>query len=155
MPDLRSALAFALCIWLVSSCSSHPPASTSMSVREQVLTAERAFAASMARRDLAAFAAFIDEEAIFFSDAEPLRGKSRIVEWWSRYFESKAAPFSWEPDEVEVLPSGALAFSSGPVRAPGGEVVARFNSIWRLQSPGVWKVVFDKGTPLPAQPLRP
>jgi ketosteroid isomerase-like protein len=108
----------------------------------------------MARRDLAAFAGFVDEEAVFFSDAGPLRGRDRIVEWWSRYFKDKAAPFSWEPDEVEVLPSGTLAFSSGPVRAPDGQVVARFNSIWRLQSPGVWKVVFDRGSPLPAQPSR-
>jgi ketosteroid isomerase-like protein len=125
-----------------------------MSPREQVLAAEHAFAASMAKRDLAAFAGFVDEEAVFFSDAGPLRGRDRIVEWWARYFKDKAAPFSWEPDEVEVLPSGTLAFSSGPVRAPDGQVVARFNSIWRLQSPGVWKVVFDRGSPLPAQPSR-
>jgi hypothetical protein len=60
-----------------------------------------------------------------------------------------AAPFSWEPDEVEPLPSGTLAHSSGPVRDASGKPVARFNSIWRLEAPGVWRVIFDKGSPLP------
>ena len=122
-----------------------------MSPRDQVLATERGFAASMANRDLVAFADFVDDEAVFFTGSETLRGKNRIIKWWSRYFQDKDAPFSWEPDEVEVLPSGTLAHSSGPVRNPQGKVVARFNSIWRLQSPGVWKIVFDKGSPLPVQ----
>ena len=31
---------------------------------------------------------------------------------------------------------------------PSGKVIARFNSIWRREAPGVWKVVFDKGSPV-------
>jgi len=50
------------------------------------------------------------------------------------------------------LDSGTLALSSGPVRDPTGKVVARFNSIWRQEPGGVWRVVFDKGSPLPPQP---
>ena len=38
-----------------------------------------------------------------------------------------------------------LAHSSGPVFNPKGERVATFNSIWRRESDGRWKVVFDKG----------
>jgi len=117
--------------------------------REQVLAAERAFAATMAARDFAAFAAFVDDEAIFFSGDGPLRGKPAVLEGWARYFAESQAPFSWEPDEVEVLSSGTLAHSSGPVFGPGGEPVARFNSVWRMAAPGVWKVVLDKGSPLP------
>ncbi len=129
-----------------------PPPIDATSPREQVFAAERAFAASMAGRDLTAFASFVDEEAIFFSSSGTLRGRQSVVDAWSRFFADKEAPFSWEPDEVEVLPSGTLAFSSGPVRAPDGTVVARFNSVWRLHSSGEWKVVFDKGSPLPAKP---
>jgi len=151
---VRCSLLTALCTCLVS-CSSLTTATKSMSPRDQVLEAERGFAATMAERDLAAFAAFVDDEAIFFTGSEPLRGKERVVEWWSRYFEDADAPFSWEPDEVEVLPSGTLAHSSGPVRSPEGKIVARFNSIWRQQSPGVWRIVFDKGSPLPVQSPSP
>jgi ketosteroid isomerase-like protein len=115
--------------------------------QQQVFAAERAFARTMADRDAQAFARFLAEEAIFFNGPTALRGKSQVVSSWARFFEGKAAPFSWEPDQVEVLDSGDLALSTGLVRDPDGKVIARFNSIWRLESQGVWRVVFDKGSP--------
>lgn len=42
--------------------------------------------------------------------------------------------------------SGRLARSSGPVFDPDGKVVGVFNSIWKLQKDGQWRVVFDKGS---------
>jgi ketosteroid isomerase-like protein len=116
-------------------------------LQQQVLAAERAFAKSMADRNPDAFANFIAAEAIFFNGQMPLRGKAQIVSAWSRFFEGKVAPFSWEPDQVEVLDSGSLALSTGLVRDPEGKVIARFNSIWRLEAPGTWRVIFDKGSP--------
>jgi hypothetical protein len=41
--------------------------------------------------------------------------------------------------------SGTLAHSSGPVINRRGERVGTFNSVWRRESDGSWKVVFDKG----------
>jgi len=101
----------------------------------------------MADRDLKAFAQHIADEAIFFNGSSALRGKAQVVSEWSRLYEGKVAPFSWEPDRVEVLDSGTLALSTGLVRDPAGKVIARFNSIWRLEAPGVWRVIFDKGCP--------
>jgi ketosteroid isomerase-like protein len=115
---------------------------------EAVFAAERAFAATMARRDLAAFGEFLSEEAVFFGGSTPLRGKQRVLAAWSPFFAGETAPFSWEPDAVEVLDSATLALSTGLVRDAGGNVTARFNSIWRLEAPGVWRVVFDKGSPV-------
>lgn len=112
---------------------------------EQVAERERAFAATMAKRDLRAFRSFLSKDAVFFSGPEPLRGPKAVTEWWSRYFESEKAPFSWEPGQVEVLESGTLALSTGPVRDPAGKVIGTFNSVWRLEEPGVWRIVFDKG----------
>lgn len=54
--------------------------------------------------------------------------------------------FGAEPDEVDVLTSGTLAISGGPVYDPNGKLIARFSSIWRLEAPGTWRVVFDRGT---------
>jgi len=48
---------------------------------------------------------------------------------------------------VEVLASGDLAQSSGPVIV-NDRVVGRFNSIWRLEAPHTWRIVFDKGEPV-------
>ena len=107
---------------------------------------EIAFARTMADRDVEAFATFISDEAVFFNGNEPLRGKAAVVDAWSRFFESPAAPFSWHPDVVVVLDSGTLALSSGPVYAADGTEGGRFNSIWRREPDGVWRVVFDKGS---------
>ena len=115
--------------------------------QQQVFAAERAFAKSMADRNLKDFSGRVSEEAIFFTGANPLRGKAEVLAKWSGFFEGAAAPFSWEPDRVEVLKSGTLALSTGLVRDPQGKVIGRFNSIWRQESPGVWRVVFDKGSP--------
>ena len=122
-----------------------------MEEKQQVINAERSFAKSMADRDINAFATWLSEEAIFFTTSTPLRGKEAIIAYWSRYFESANAPFSWDPDTVEVLSSGALALSSGPVLDPTGVLIGIFNSIWRLEAPGQWRVVFDKGSPTPTK----
>lgn len=129
---------------LLAACATAPKAGNHEAVLA-VMATERAFARTLADRDITAFAGFIDQEAIFFADTKPLRGKSRVVEAWSRFFEGETAPFSWEPDQVEVLDSGNLALSSGPVRNAEGKTVARFNSIWRRDKRNRWQIIFDKG----------
>jgi ketosteroid isomerase-like protein len=113
----------------------------------QVMAAERAFARSMAERNLVAFAACLSEQAVFFGRQSVLRGKAAVVQGWQPFFEGATSPFSWQPDAVEVLADGTLALSTGPVRNPQGQAIARFNSIWRQEAPGLWRVVFDKGQP--------
>jgi ketosteroid isomerase-like protein len=107
---------------------------------------EIAFAKTMADRNLEAFLTFVSPEAVFFNGNEPLRGRDAIARGWAPFFDGAAAPFSWHPDVVEVLESGGLALSSGPVRDASGEEVGRFNSIWRKDADGQWRVVFDKGS---------
>lgn len=116
----------------------------SVSLQRQVFAAESSFAASMARRDLDAFAASVSPEAIFFGDTTVMRGKTKVVEGWRRFFEGPA-PFSWKPDVIEVLPSGNLAISNGPVFDPAGKRVGSFSSIWRREPDGRWLIIFDKG----------
>jgi ketosteroid isomerase-like protein len=120
------------------------------SPQQQVFAAERAFAKSMADRDVSAFASYVSDEAIFFNRSGVLHGKKEVLAAWSPFFKGKTAPFSWEPDRVEVLQSGTLALSTGLVRDPKGIIVGRFNSTWRREAPGVWRVVFDKGSPAEA-----
>jgi ketosteroid isomerase-like protein len=112
----------------------------------EVRAAETSFAKSMADRDHAAFTAHLAEEAVFFS-GKVLRGKAAVAEGWKRLYEEPKAPFSWEPEKVEVLDSGSLALSSGPVRDPEGKRVGTFNSIWRREADGRWKIIFDNGCP--------
>jgi ketosteroid isomerase-like protein len=116
-------------------------------LKQQVFAAESSFAASMAKRDLEAFASHLSPEAIFFGDTSVMRGKEAVLNGWRPFFAKPAAPFSWKPEVIEVLPSGSLALSNGPVFDPAGKKVANFNSIWRRESDGSWKIIFDKGCP--------
>jgi len=123
-------------------------AQTTRALKDVVADAERAFADSMAKRDLAAFSAHVSQEAIFFGGADgstPMRGRPAIVDAWKRYFDGPAAPFSWAPDSAEVLDSGTLAATSGPIKDPKGQITGRFSSIWRIEGDGRWRVVFDRG----------
>jgi ketosteroid isomerase-like protein len=114
-------------------------------LKRQVFVAESSFAASMAQRDLEAFAAFISPEAIFFGDTTVMRGKRAVLDGWRGFFVKPKPPFSWKPDVIEVLPSGNLAISSGPVFDPAGKRIGSFSSIWRREPDGSWQVIFDKG----------
>ena len=120
---------------------------TNQELVAQVRAAEQAFAGAMAKRDLDSFASHLAEEALFFGTKDVLRGKAAVVAGWKRYFEGATAPFSWEPQTVEVLASGTLGLTSGPVRNPEGKQIGTFSSIWRREADGRWKVVFDKGCP--------
>jgi ketosteroid isomerase-like protein len=115
--------------------------------REEVFAAERAFARTMAERDFAAFGRYVATDCVFFSGSTPLRGRAAVLAAWRPFFDGAQAPFSWEPDQVEVLASGDLALSTGLVKDPEGAVSARFNSIWQRQADGRWLVIFDKGGP--------
>lgn len=113
---------------------------------QEVREAEQAFAATMAARDHAAFTRYLAEDAIFFDGDKPIRGKAAVAAAWKAYYEGPNAPFSWTPETVEVLDSGTLAYSSGPVFDPKGKRAATFNSVWRREQDGTWRVVFDKGS---------
>jgi ketosteroid isomerase-like protein len=145
---MRILTHIALAAALLCGCRTAAPTADLASLRHQVMDTERAFAKSMANRDHAAFASFLADEAIFFNGDSSVRGKAAVAAQWKPFFDGEAPPFSWEPDQVQVLDSGYLALSTGPVRDPAGNVVGRFNSIWRQESPGTWRIVFDKGSPV-------
>jgi ketosteroid isomerase-like protein len=115
--------------------------------QQQVRARETAFAKSMADRDLAAFTSFISPEAVFVGVGGTTRGPIEIAAAWKRFFDGPAAPFSWRPETVEILASGALALSSGPVLDPQGQRIGTYDSTWRRDPDGVWRVVFDNGCP--------
>ena len=81
------------------------------------------------------------------SGGRATRGAKQVVERWKGFFEGPQAPFSWEPEFVEVLDSGTLAMSSGPVRDPSGKRIGTFNSVWRREKNGQWKIVSTTAAP--------
>jgi uncharacterized protein (TIGR02246 family) len=130
---------------LLAGCGAGSPSDTAK-LADEVRRAETAFAQTMADRDHAAFVSFLADEAVFFTGTGELRGKAAIAAGWKKFYEG-TAPFSWRPETVAVLESGTLALSSGPVFAPDGTRAGTFNSVWRRERDGSWKIVFDKGCP--------
>jgi ketosteroid isomerase-like protein len=120
---------------------------------EAVRSTELAFAKAMADRDFDAFASHLSRDAVFFDERHIQHGAAEVAAAWKPLFSDSKAPFSWAPDRVEVLASGDLALSTGPVIV-NDRVVGRFNSIWRLEAPHTWRIVFDKGAPVCADPTR-
>jgi ketosteroid isomerase-like protein len=135
----------ALLLAALAGCTTMTPRPSAADLKKQVADTERAFAKTMADRNHAAFTSFLADETIFFTSKEALRGRQAVADFWKKFYEGPTAPFSWEPQTVEVLDSGTLALSSGPVYDPKGKNFATFTSIWRLEAPGTWKIIFDKG----------
>ena len=144
---MKKLLLGVLALVLAAVGPSHAQNDDAATLANQVRERERAFAKTMADRDHAAFVSFLADDTVFVSDPAALRGKPAVAAGWKRFYDGAQAPFSWDPERVEVLDSGALAFSSGPVRDPQGKRVGTFNSVWRREPGGAWKIVFDKGCP--------
>jgi len=116
-------------------------------LEQQVRSREQAHANTMADRSLTAFTAFLSPEAVFVGARGVSRGPKEIADTWKRFFDGAQAPFAWKPETVQVLSSGTLALSSGPVLNPQGKRIGTFNSTWRRDPDGVWRIIFDNGCP--------
>jgi ketosteroid isomerase-like protein len=130
---------------LLAGCVSAQRRADNATLVKQVTDTELAFARTMADRDHPAFVSSIAAEAVFLMGGKPLRGRAAVADYWKRFYIEPKAPFSWQPDHVQVLDSGGLAASTGPVFDADGRPFARFYSTWRREDSGVWRIVFDDG----------
>ncbi len=133
-------------------------ASAIADVTNDVRCREIAFSQSVENQDVVAFESLIDSDARFVGRSVQ-RGVADVVTAWGVFFAEGAPQMKWRPQFVEVLEDGTLALSRGPYRmiveGPDGEVTERwgtFNSVWRKQTDGSWKVVFDAGNTAPTPP---
>jgi ketosteroid isomerase-like protein len=128
-----------------AALAANPPGTAELAA--QLRATEEAFARTMADRDHAAFVSFLAEEAVFFGRAGELRGREAVAAAWKPLYEGAAATFTWQPEVATVLDSGTLGLTSGPVFAPDGRRIGTFNSVWRREPDGSWKIIFDRGCP--------
>jgi ketosteroid isomerase-like protein len=147
MKQLLTALILGL---LTTSALSEPA--------DEIRCREIGFSKSAEERNLEAFRSFIDTDARFVSNTV-LRGVDAVTEAWAVFFTADGPSIKWRPEVVEVLENGELALSRGPYRViaqdADGNLVENwgtFNSVWRLNDDGEWRVVFDAGSPAAAAP---
>ena len=118
---------------------------------DEVRCREIGFSLAAEARDAVQFASFIDPDARFVGSSV-LHGSEAIVEAWQVFFSADGPSIKWRPQFVEVLEDGTLALTRGPYRVISTdesgsrkESWGTFNSVWRKQADGEWKVVFDAG----------
>jgi len=125
---------------------------------DDVRCREIGFSKSVENQDFTLFPSFIDTDARFVSSSVQ-RGRDAVAEAWSRFFGDEGPTIKWRPQIIEVLENGELALSRGPYKytAANEEGVdvdywGTFNSVWRLNDDGEWRVVFDAGSPATEPP---
>jgi ketosteroid isomerase-like protein len=131
-----------------------PPPVDRAALTEQVRATELAFAKTVADDDIEKWASYIDPDAVFVSGMTVTRGVVAVIESWKGSFGPNRPYFEWHPEVVELSPDATFALSRGPwtIRTTDKkgrvkEVKGVFNSIWRRQLDGSWKIVFDAGCP--------
>ena len=130
----------------------------SADVADEVRCREIGFSQSVEHQDLAAFGSFIDADARFVGGTV-LRGVADITAAWAVFFQDNGPTIKWRPQIVEVLEDGKLALSRGPYRTLSrdaeGKLIEQwgtFNSVWRQNADGEWRVVFDAGNKAASEP---
>ena len=118
---------------------------------EDVRCREIAFSKAAESQDAELFASFIDSDARFVGSSVD-RGPQQITTAWGVFFAEDGPSIKWRPQFIEVLEDGMLALSRGPYRmitrdeaGNESEHWGTFNSVWRLNADGQWRVVFDAG----------
>ena len=119
---------------------------------DDVRCREIGFSKSVESQNAEKFVSFIYADARFVGNSA-VRGTAAIAEAWSVFFAQGGPSIKWRPRFVEVLEDGKLALTRGPFRMittdeEGVETEhwGTFNSVWRLNADGVWRVVFDAGS---------
>ncbi len=112
-----------------------------------LIESERAFAKmSVEKSTREAFLAFLADESLLFAPG-PVPGKM-----FYRRQPDRPQKLSWAPDFADVSASGDLGYTSGPWEIRPEKMTdpptayGHFNSIWRVQKDGSWKLEVDLGS---------
>lgn len=114
--------------------------------------ADRAMDRAVAAHDAAAFAALVDEEALWGGAESLLDGRAAVAGSWARFTGPGGASLRWSPVEAVLSRSGDLGYTVGTWRlereGPDGKVQSaegRYLTVWRKGKDGAFRAVFDMG----------
>ncbi|MEY2545843.1 MAG: hypothetical protein QOG48_960 [Verrucomicrobiota bacterium] len=137
-PHFVYAAAFFLCMSIL-------PASAE-DAGQSLVDAEKSFAQTSLDRGIReSFVNFFADDAVIFAPG-PTNGKKLYEK-----FEDKGRKLFWQPVFAAIAKSGEFGITTGPWemrKAESGDkpiAFGQFASVWKKQSDGNWKVLFDTG----------
>lgn len=120
------------------------------SPEELVRAADVALDRAVAARDAPAFAALLEEDAVFAGGRRVSRGRAAVVEAWSPFFSEGGPRLRWTPVRCGVAASGDLAFTVGrwtlEIREegrPAERTEGEYATLWRRGVDKAWRVLLD------------
>ena len=97
----------------------------------------------------AAFLHFAAEDAVLERNEKLIRGKSAIASYLKN-MTIQDVSIQWTPEFVDVSDAGDMAYTYGTYHFSGkdmlvGEIKSSgtFHTVWKRQSDGSWKYVYD------------
>jgi len=124
---------------------------------DAILKSDVAFAQSVAEKNREKFLSFIAEVTTFGGGtANELHGRDAVMKAWGDFFTPDGPTLSWTPTKGEVIGAGDVGYTTGHSvfrqKDKSGKVTERrgqYVTVWKKQTDGSWKVVFDTGSNLP------
>jgi ketosteroid isomerase-like protein len=149
MRIFKLSLSF-LALLVLLSCSQNQTGLREKS-KVEIATAEKDFEKMAAEKGIAeAFAFFADSNATIKRQNDTLiKGKENIRHFYSGDF-FKNASVKWSPDFIDAAASGDMGYTYGKYvwqsKDSSGkpeEFTGVFHTVWKRQSDGSWKYVWD------------
>jgi ketosteroid isomerase-like protein len=128
--------------------------SSGLSAEDELMQADRAFDAATAKQGLNGLLGFIADDMTTIRPNEPIvRGKDAFGAGWKNLLSTPGLTIRWKPDLAAVSRSGDLGYTVGAYEVtrtddaglPHLSGSGKYITIWRKQTDGSWKVVFDSG----------
>lgn len=120
--------------------------------RELLLGVDREWAATAAKgQDVEQIISFWSDNAtVLPPGAPPIKGKAAIRAYVKESLAIPGFRIHWSPDFAEVSEDGTMGYTTGEnqVTVPGPDgklttIIGRYTAVWRRDSAGDWKCVFD------------
>ena len=156
-----TALALGSLVWggcVHASIQRGNGASSSGAGTEALKTADRAFAADVAREGLPAWLRWFAPNGAQLAPGKIVRTDAERREHMAGLFGDPTLRLAWEPDTASIAAGGDLGYTIGRYQLrklkPDGSFTVlstgRYLTIWRKQPDGSWKAELDTGNPDPA-----
>ncbi len=137
-----------LALFLLGSCVTDA-ATRKLTLEDELMDADRAFARDVRERRLEGWVAAFDEQGTQLDEqGAPVSGQEAIRAYMKAAFDDPGFQLTWEPAEADIPEGGKLGFVWGhwSLRATGApETHGRYLDIWRRGADGKWKLCFDVG----------